>query len=71
MVMPSYYGEDVVVTWPQTQVINNKQGVLENTFFLGNYISHTQYANNNAQLMVKQAVRTTAYFIEKVRGLNK
>lgn len=71
IIMPAYDGEDVVVTWPQTQVVNNKQGVLENAFFLGNYISHTQYANNNAQLMVKQAVRTADDFIEKVRGMNK
>lgn len=66
--MPKYQGKDITVTWPETQVINARYGLMENLFVSGHYIFSTQYRNNNAQLIVKQARRMTQYYLKRVKG---
>lgn len=45
----------ILVTWPETQVISQKYGQLENCFFIGPWISNTHYANNNVKALVEKA----------------
>lgn len=45
----------ILVSWPESQVINQKYGQLENCFFIGPWISNTHYANNNVNALVSKA----------------
>lgn len=44
-----------LVTWPETQVISQRYGQLDNCFFIGPWISNTHYANNNVKALVQKA----------------
>ena len=45
----------LLVTWPETQVINQRYGQLPNCFVLGPWISNTHFANNNVKALVQKA----------------
>ncbi|MDN6195236.1 MAG: FAD/NAD(P)-binding protein [Atopostipes suicloacalis] len=45
----------ILVTWPESQVINQQYGQLNRCFFIGPWVSNTHYANNNVNALVKKA----------------
>lgn len=45
----------ILVSWPESQVINQQDGTLENCFFIGPWISNTHFGNNNVNALVKKA----------------
>lgn len=45
----------ILVSWPESQVINQKQGQLATCFFIGPWISNTHYSNNNVNALVNKA----------------
>lgn len=45
----------ILVSWPESQVMNQRHGLLENCFFIGPWISNTHYANNSVSALVKKA----------------
>lgn len=63
-ILPHKQGRFVLVDWPQTQVINQRFGLMENVFFLGLLIGGTQHENNDAQLTIRQATYSANWFME-------
>lgn len=53
----------ILVTWPESQVINQQHGQLDNCFFIGPWISNTHYANNNAKALVEKANEIVTKYI--------
>ena len=45
----------VLVSWPETQVMNQIDGVLETCFYIGPWLSNTHYGNNNVKALVQKA----------------
>lgn len=45
----------ILVTWPESQVINQRYGQLATCFFIGPWISNTHYGNNNVKALVQKA----------------
>lgn len=45
----------LLVSWPETQVINQTDGVLETSFYIGPWLSNTHYGNNNVKALVQKA----------------
>ncbi len=60
-------GEGVAVTWPETQLISPRYGFLPQVYFMGHFIFPTQYANNNAQLNMKQGRRSAEHLIRQLK----
>lgn len=61
-------GEGVSVTWPETQVVSQRFGLLPQVYFMGHFIFPTQYANNNAQLNMKQGRRSAEHLIRQLEA---
>lgn len=45
----------ILVTWPESQVMNQVYGQLDSCFFIGPWISNTHYGNNNVNALVQKA----------------
>lgn len=45
----------ILVSWPESQVMNQQYGQLENCFFIGPWVSNTHFGNNNVNALVKKA----------------
>ena len=45
----------ILVSWPESQVINQHHGLLENCFFIGPWVSNTHFSNNSVNALVKKA----------------
>lgn len=45
----------ILVSWPESQVMNQRYGQLDTCFFIGPWISNTHYANNNVNALMKKA----------------
>lgn len=63
-ILPQRKNRFVLVNWPQVQVLNQRYGVMENAFFFGTLIGGTQYENNDAQLIIKQAHYSAAWLMD-------
>lgn len=44
-----------LVTWPETQVVSQTYGQLENCFYIGPWLANTHYGNNNVKALVQKA----------------
>lgn len=63
-ILPHKQGRFVLVDWPQTQVLNQRFGLMKHVFFFGILIGGTQYENNDAQLTIRQASQSAKWFME-------
>ncbi|HLR91760.1 MAG TPA: FAD/NAD(P)-binding protein [Atopostipes sp.] len=54
----------ILVTWPESQVINQRYGQLDNCFFIGPWISNTHYANNNVKALVQKADEIVSQYMD-------
>ncbi|MDN6162422.1 MAG: FAD/NAD(P)-binding protein, partial [Atopostipes sp.] len=45
----------ILITWPESQVMNQKHGQLDTCFFIGPWVSNTHFANNNVNALMKKA----------------
>ena len=45
----------ILVSWPETQIMNQTDGVLETCFFFGPWLTNTHYGNNNVKALVQKA----------------
>ena len=45
----------ILVSWPETQIMNQTDGVLETCFFIGPWLTNTHYGNNNVKALVQKA----------------
>lgn len=45
----------ILISWPESQVINQKHGQLDSCFFIGPWAANTHYANNSVSALVKKA----------------
>lgn len=63
-ILPHKQGRFVLVDWPQTQVLNQRFGLMKNVFFFGILIGGIQYENNDAQLTIRQASYSAKWFMD-------
>lgn len=63
-ILPHTQGRFILVDWPQTQVMNQRFGLMKNVFFFGILIGGTQHENNDAQLTIRQATYSAKWFME-------
>ncbi len=54
----------ILVTWPESQVINQRYGHLENCFFIGPWISNTHLGNNNVKALLEKADEIIQNYID-------
>ncbi len=45
----------ILVTWPESQVISQKYGPLDQCFYIGPWLANTHYGNNNVNALVQKA----------------
>ena len=45
----------ILVTWPESQVINQLYGQLDTCFYIGPWVANTHYGNNNVKAIVQKA----------------
>jgi len=58
------YKRGILVTWPESQVINQRYGQLETCFFIGPWLSNTHYGNNNVKALVQKADEIVNYYTD-------
>lgn len=54
----------ILVTWPESQVINQRYGQLDTCFFMGPWISNTHYGNNNVKALVEKAAEIVNCYMD-------
>jgi len=54
----------ILVTWPESQVINQRYGQLETCFFIGPWLSNTHYGNNNVKALVQKAGEIVNHYMD-------
>lgn len=45
----------ILVTWPETQIINQQFGKLDTAFYIGPWLTNTHFGNNNVKALVRKA----------------
>lgn len=65
LILPAKNGRDILVDWPQTRVVSERFGAMDNAFFLGNWIYSTHYANNSAENVMNHARYLAEWFMEQ------
>lgn len=45
----------ILVTWPETKVMNQTFGKLDNCFYIGPWLTNTHFGNNNVKALVRKA----------------
>lgn len=63
-ILPQQDGHFVLIDWPRTRIMNQHFGVLNNAFFLGPYIRGSEYENNNAETIARQAIFSANWFMD-------
>jgi Uncharacterized protein conserved in bacteria len=54
----------ILVTWPETQVISQLYGQLDNCFYIGPWLANTHYGNNNVKALVQKADEIVRNYIK-------
>ena len=54
----------ILVTWPETQVISQLYGQLDNCFYIGPWLANTHYGNNNVKALVQKANEIVSDYIK-------
>lgn len=67
LILPHRNSEFILVDWPRSRVMNQRFGVLDNVFFLGHYIKGAQHENNNAEMITKQAIFSSNWFMDNFK----
>lgn len=65
LILPAKNGRDILVDWPQTRMVSERFGAMDNAFFLGNWIYSTHYANNSAENIMDHARSLAEWFMGK------
>lgn len=64
LITPGKNGQFIQVTWPESQIFNQNQGVHDNLYLLGFWIFGTQFGNNNASMSIKSGEKVARHFID-------
>ena len=54
----------LLVTWPESQIINQKHGQLNTAFYLGPWLPNTHYGNNNVKALVTKAYEIITEYVD-------
>lgn len=54
----------LLVTWPESQIINQKHGQLNTAFYLGPWLPNTHYGNNNVKALVTKAYEIINEYVD-------
>ena len=54
----------ILVTWPESQVISQLYGQLNNCFYIGPWLANTHYGNNNVKALVQKANEIVRNYIK-------
>lgn len=54
----------LLVTWPESQVINQHYGELESCFYIGPWLSNTHYGNNNVKALVQKSYEIITKYVD-------
>lgn len=66
IILPHRNGNFILVDWPETRVMNQRYGLMENLFFLGLLIGGTQHENNDASLTIDQGAYSATAFMDSI-----
>ena len=64
IILPHRNGNFILVDWPETRVMNQRYGLMENLFFFGLLIGGTQHENNDASLTIEQGTYSATVFMD-------
>lgn len=66
IILPHRNGNFILVDWPETRVMNQRYGLMENLIFLGLLIGGTQHENNDASLTIEQGTYSATAFMDNL-----
>lgn len=54
----------ILVSWPESKVMNQQYGQLDTCFFVGPWVANTHYGNNNVNALVKKAYEIVKNYMD-------
>lgn len=54
----------ILVSWPESKVMNQQYGQLDTCFFVGPWVANTHYGNNNVNALVKKAYEIVKHYMD-------